>query len=57
LGGLVADAFAEFIKDEAGELPCMKACIERFEAVNLLDDRCRDSRRFLFGDHLDIIEE
>ena len=57
LGGLVADAFAELIKDDAGEFPCMQSCIERFEAVNLLEDRCRDSRRFLFGDHRDIIEE
>jgi hypothetical protein len=57
LGGLVAAAFAELIKDNAGEFPCMEAGIQRFETVNLLADGCRDSGGRRLWDHLDTIEE
>jgi hypothetical protein len=35
----------------------MESCIQRFEAVNLLDDRCRDSGGGRLWDHLDPIAE
>jgi hypothetical protein len=55
LGGLVAEAFAELIKDDAGEFPCMEAGIPRVETVNLLDDGCRDSGGGRLWDHRDPI--
>ena len=57
LGGLVVNAFAKFIEDDADEFPRMEPRIERLEAGNLLGDRRGDSRSFLFGDDLDSVQE